>query len=143
METCLHNIGTIGDELLTYAVICAFVGDKLVLVRNRKRTTWEIPGGKREANETIDATACRELREETSAVKFTVEPICDYSVRVNEIISYGRLYGATIEQMEQELCFEVGEVKLVDTLPKELTYPEIQPMLYEAVIIRKRAKKNE
>ncbi len=134
METNLHEIGSVADEQLRYAVICAFVGKQLVLVRNRQRVTWEIPGGRREPGEAIDTTAGRELQEETGAVRYELEPICDYSVTANGNISYGRLYRAKIEELEPELHFEVGEVKLFEDLPEELTYPEIQPLLYRKVV---------
>ncbi|HUX55278.1 MAG TPA: NUDIX domain-containing protein [Williamwhitmania sp.] len=137
METKIHEIGTVADEQLHYAVICAFVGKQLVLVRNRKRVTWEIPGGRRELGEAIDATANRELQEETGAIRYEMEQICDYSVTINGNTSYGRLYYSNIEEMDQELHFEVGEVKLSDSLPPELTYPEIQPLLYHTAIAHK------
>ncbi|HUW07084.1 MAG TPA: NUDIX domain-containing protein [Williamwhitmania sp.] len=139
METNLHEIGSVTDELLHYAVICAFVGKQLVLVRNRQRVTWEIPGGRRELGEAIDATASRELQEETGAIRYEMEQICDYSVTINGNTSFGRLYYANIEDMEQELHFEVGEVMLSDSLPPELklTYPEIQPLLYRTAITHK------
>lgn len=137
METKLHEIGTVADEQLHYAVICAFVGKQLVLVRNRQRVTWEIPGGRRELGEAIDETANRELQEETGAIRYEMEQVCDYSVTINGNTTYGRLYYSNIEEMDQELHFEVGEVKLSDSLPPELTYPEIQPLLYLTAITHK------
>lgn len=133
MKTKIHEIGSVADEQLHYAVICAFVGKQMVLVRNRQRLTWEIPGGRREEGETIDEAANRELQEETGAITYLLEPICDYSVTLNGVTSFGRLYSAAVEEMEQELHFEVGEVRLADGLPLELTYPDIQPLLCRAV----------
>ncbi|MFR7445451.1 MAG: NUDIX domain-containing protein [Sellimonas intestinalis] len=42
--------------------------------------TYEVPGGHREAGETIDETARRELYEETGATDFDLFPVCVYSV---------------------------------------------------------------
>ena len=56
------------DSLLRFAVICARYQNQWLLVRHRERRTWECPGGHREPGEDIDATARRELWEETGAL---------------------------------------------------------------------------
>lgn len=53
------------DSLLKFAVIISKSNDKWVYCRHRARNTYEIPGGHREAGETILETAKRELYEET------------------------------------------------------------------------------
>lgn len=54
--------------------------------------TLEIPGGKRELNETIQETAVRELFEETGAVKCTCKPLFNYCVESKG----GAIMGAVI-----------------------------------------------
>ena len=127
----------IADDLLTFAVIIAKTEGKWVFCRHRERDTYEVPGGHREPGETILETAKRELREETGAVDFTIQPICVYSVKgktkVNKSendISYGMLYIADITSFE-ELHSEIAEILITDSLVENWTYPLIQPKLLE------------
>ena len=57
------------DEEIKIAVVAARYEGKWLLCRHRDRDTWELPGGHREAGETIAETAMRELREETGATE--------------------------------------------------------------------------
>lgn len=43
--------------------------------------------------------------------------------------SFGMLYYAEIERFEPELHSEIEKTKLMDDLPNEWTYPDIQPYL--------------
>lgn len=130
METKVYKLGTVKDELLKIAVIISRYKGKLVYVRHKERETWEIAGGHRELGEDINDTAIRELKEETGAVKFSIKPIHDYSVeREIGCKNYGRLYFAEIEEMGELPNFEIEEVKLFDNIPKNLTYPQIRPIL--------------
>lgn len=117
-----------------YAIIISKYKGKYIFVKHRKRTTWEIPGGKREKNETILEAAKRELFEETSAIDFEIKEICDYSVTSdNNVTKYGRLYYAKIKTLKEKLEFEIEKIELLENLPKELTYPNIQPKLFEKI----------
>lgn len=128
---------TIDDSLLKFAVIISKFKGKWVYCKHKERDTYEIPGGHREQGESILETAKRELYEETGAVKYKIEPICVYSVtgknRANESgeETFGMLYYAEIEDFECELHSEIERVELFDEMPKDLTYPMIQPLLME------------
>ena len=93
--------------------------------------------GHRESGEPILETAKRELREETGAVDFTIEPICVYSVtgknRINDTGEeiFGMLFFARISAFEKELHSEMEKVVISDDLPENWTYPLIQPRLIE------------
>ena len=63
------------DANIKYAVIVAQYQGKWILCRHNDRTTWEIPGGHRESDETPDEAAARELWEETGATKARIKPI--------------------------------------------------------------------
>ena len=67
MSICVnfHPITDVPDECLKYAVIMAEEDGRWLICRHKERTTWEIPGGHREADERIEETARRELYEET------------------------------------------------------------------------------
>jgi len=107
-------------------------------VRHKNRKTWEIPGGHREVNEKINDTASRELFEETGATKFSLTPVCIYSVERNKDINYtesfGQLFYSEIEVLDNLPDLEISEIKLCDSIPNDLTYPLIQPFLHNKVL---------
>ena len=120
---------------LTYSVIAAKYGDNWIYVRHHKRTTWEIPGGHIEKDETADEAARRELMEETGALDFTIECVSTYSVLKKGETGYGRLYLAEISTLGPVPdTSEIAEVKIMDSLPENLTHPDIQPHLYQRVL---------
>lgn len=124
------NPGEVADELLAFAVIMARMDGRWIFCRHKKRTTWEIPGGHRELGETIADTARRELWEETGADKAELHPLCVYGVDRDGGISYGMLFFAQVLSIgEIPPGSEIGEIRLFDSLPEDLTYPEIQPAL--------------
>ena len=133
---------SINDELLKFAVIVSKHKGKWVLCKHKERDTYEIPGGHREENESIINTAKRELAEETGALIFSISPICVYSVtgknRVNQSgeETFGMLFFAEIESFSDEMHSEIEYIKLFDELPKEWTYPLIQPRLIQEYIKR-------
>ena len=133
MKVNFYDIGKVDDTVLKFAVIVSMYEGKWIFVRHKKRDTWEIPGGHREIGENIDETAKRELFEETGAKNFQIESICNYSVTNNNITTYGRLYLSKVRELNMLPDFEIKEIKLFDELPDNLTYPKIQPYLYEKV----------
>lgn len=133
MTTVLfYNQNEVKDELLKFAVIAARYQEKWIYCRHKERTTWEIPGGHREAGENILDTARRELYEETGAIDFEIKPVSVYGVTYEGQTTYGMLFFADVKilgDIPPEM--EMSELIRYDTLPKELTYPKIQPHLYE------------
>lgn len=130
MEVLFCKPTEIADEKLKFAVIAARKEGKWVFCRQKLRSTWEIPGGHREPGETIEETARRELLEETGAVDADIKAVSAYGVKRDGEPSWGMLFFANIHSMgELPEDSEIGEVKLFDTLPADLTYPEIQTEL--------------
>jgi len=130
----------INDEELKFAVIMAKYEGRWIFCKHRERETYEIPGGHREENEIILDTAKRELREETGAFEFKIEPISIYSViEKNSINSngnetFGMLFYAEIHTIKKTLENEIEKIELFEKIPINLTYPEIQPYLYNKVV---------
>ena len=127
----------VDDRLLKFAVVISKANGKWVFCKHKERDTYEVPGGHREAGETIEEAANRELKEETGAVDFKIEPVCVYSVkgktRVNkdeEKETFGMLYVADIFSFE-EIHSEIEKIVICDELIKDWTYPLIQPKLIE------------
>lgn len=127
----------IDDQLLKFAVIISRTNGKWVFCKHKERDTYEVPGGHRERGEDIMMTAKRELREETGAVEFTIEPICVYSVKGNvkgnENIAdetFGMLFIADIFSFE-EIHSEIESILITDHFVDNWTYPLIQPKLLD------------
>lgn len=137
LKVNFYDLNSIGDSKLKFAVIMTRYKDKWIFVKHKRRDTWEIPGGHREENENIEDAASRELFEETGAKKFKLTPVCIYSVYKSEMIDYiesfGQLFLSEVETIADLPDFEIGEIKLFDAMPKNLTYPLIQPFLFKKV----------
>jgi len=130
----------VDDELLKFAVIISKSSGKWVFCKHKERDTYEVPGGHREANESIIDAARRELYEETVALTYSITPISVYSVtEINQVNgkeeeTFGMLYYAQIETFEKELHSEIEKIVFLDEQPTELTYPLIQPKLITKVM---------
>jgi 8-oxo-dGTP diphosphatase len=119
------------ETKLTYSVISGRFRGKWMFVRHSRRTTWEIAGGHIEPGETAYQAAGREFREETGAREFSLVCIATYSVEQDGHTGYGRLFHAEVYDLGTiPSDSEIAELRLDDTLPENLTHPDIQPLLF-------------
>ena len=129
LTVTFHSPREIEASALKYSVICARYQGRWILCRHKERSTWEIPGGHIEAGEAALEAARRELWEETGATDADIRPVCVYKVS-----QYGMLFFAEVHSMENiPDGSEIAEAKRFDHLPDNLTYPAIQPHLFEKV----------
>lgn len=130
------------DSFLLYAVIIAKYQDQWVFCKHKKRTTLEIPGGRREKGETIEQTARRELYEETGASIYTLKQLTPYSVIEKGVESFGMLYYAKITSFDDLPESEMEKILLLKELPPidQWTYPTLQPLMMERYMNNKKAK---
>jgi 8-oxo-dGTP diphosphatase len=128
--------GSIEQKSLTYVVMGARQGTQWIFVRHSERSTWEMPAGHIEAGESPDQAAVRELYEETGTVGSKLNHLCDYEVTFKGRTEYGRLYLAEVHQREAIPDHEIGEIRFGTRLPENLTYPEVQTVLFERVAMQ-------
>lgn len=132
MKTNFYPIDESRNQQLKYAIIGSrYKFDKWIFVRHKQRTTWEIPAGHIEKNEHPDNAAKRELYEETGAKKYRIYPLMDYAVTEKETKTYGRIYMAEVDQLQELPDFEIEEIKFFADLPQLLTYPDIQTIIFK------------
>jgi 8-oxo-dGTP diphosphatase len=115
---------------LNFAIVVSLYNERWIWVRLRDRNTWELPAGHVEFNESVDDCAQRELMEETGAVDFSIKALCDCSIEFNNQKSHCRLFFANILKLGELPASEVGEIKLFDGIPEDLTYGDIQIIIF-------------
>ena len=128
LKCTLHPLGALATY--KYVVVCARCGDQWLLSRHKKRDTWETQGGHIEADETPLDAAKRELYEESGVTDADVYPVCDYYGYDDFGHSNGVVFLAVIHSLGKLPESEMQEVRLFDTLPESLTYPNVSPLLY-------------
>lgn len=118
----IFELEKIAEEQLVFAVIISKYQEKFVYVKHKERDTLEIPGGKRELGESITECAARELKEETGAKHFTLEPLFIYGVEKNGETDYGLVFEAQITDLQDELTSEIEAIYVMAEPPANWTY---------------------
>lgn len=113
-----------------FTVICSNYKGKWILSRHKKRNTWETQGGHIENNETPLECARRELFEESGIKDADIYPVCDYWGFDHQSCANGMVFLAVVHSLGQLPKSEMKEIKIFDTLPDELTYPQTSPKLF-------------
>ena len=117
-------------ETYKYTVICTSYEGKWVLSKHKKRNTWETQGGHIEDGETPIECAKRELFEESGIRDADIYPVCDYVGYNSQSSANGMVFLAVVHSLGELPESEIKEIKLFDTLPADLTYPQTSPKLY-------------
>lgn len=117
--------GTFGQY--DYVVMLSRFRGKYILSRHKNRSTWEMQGGHIENGETPLDAAKRELYEESGAVDYHIEPLCDYSGEEpgKHNNGTGMVFRVEISEIGTIPPSEMAETALFDEFPSDLTYPEI------------------
>jgi len=119
-----------------YVVTFSRYQDKWLYCRAKERDTFETAGGHIEDSETPIEAAKRELYEETGAVKFDIAPAFDYMVRRPNVYANGQVFLAHIHELGEipkDTNDKMAEVKLFDTIPDKMRFPQILPVLFEEI----------
>ena len=125
-EITSYGLTEVDYEKIKYVVLLAEYRDEWVTIRNKNRTVWELPGGKRERNEPLLKAASRELYEETGAIDFELTPYGIYLMNG----SYGMNFHARIHKLGELPDYEIAEIRLCKSLPDGLGYGDIYYKMY-------------
>lgn len=93
-----------GDQHLplTFTLVAAQYQDRYLLIYERERKQWEIPGGGIEPNEAAQDCARRELLEETGQIAehITLKGLFKVCLYPDRRIEYGALYTASLNDIK-------------------------------------------
>ena len=131
MTSKTYEIGSL--QQYKYVVVLSEYEGNILLSRHKKRTTWETQGGHIEFGEEPLEAAKRELYEESGAIDFEIEPLCDYwaGFEGTDDWANGMVFHAIIRKLGDIPKSEMAEIKQFDELPQNLTYPDITPVLFQ------------
>ena len=129
MACKVYKLGSL--KKYKYVVILSEYRGMLMLSKHNFRTTFEHQGGHIEEGESPLEAAKRELYEESGAVEFTIEPVFDYRSGDEENYADGQVFLAHVTKLDPiPECSEMRDVCFFSFLPRQLTYPDITPVLF-------------
>ncbi len=127
MEFKVHPFNTFKDYFCVD--IMALYKGKWIFCKHKKRDSWENPGGHIEEGETPLEAVKRELYEETGAINFDIEPLCDYYVNGEIDGRYFKgnvqVYFAIVHTLGELPCeSEMEKIDFFDSFPSDIKFPE-------------------
>ena len=131
MVTGVYNLNSL--KAYRFVVILSQYNGKWVYSRAKARDSYEAAGGHIEEGETPLQAAKRELYEETGATDFEISPMFDYTVHTPSEYSNGQVFYANIKKFDDMPAYEMAEIKLFDTIPDNMRFPKILPILFDTM----------
>ena len=115
-----------------FTAVCSNFDGKWLLSMHEERDTWETQGGHIEKGETPLECARRELFEESGVTDADIYPLCDYWGFDSHGSANGMVFLAIVhstDKLPEES--EMQSIGLFDSLPDELTYPQVTPKFFK------------
>jgi len=128
LQCKIYPCGAFSD--CKYVVVCSFFDGKYLLSRHRMRDTFETQGGHIEEGESAFEAAKRELFEESGVRDAVLHYVCDYNGYTDTAFAHGAVFAAEVRSLGELPESEMDEVKLFNSLPDNLTYPNVTPHLF-------------
>ncbi|AHM56360.1 NUDIX hydrolase [Peptoclostridium acidaminophilum DSM 3953] len=130
MKIIFHD--SVDEELIKYVIIASRYEGRWVFCKHRDRTTLEMPAGHREEGESVIEAARRELYEETGATDYEIQKIGAFCVEGGGSV-FSMLLMASIRKLSPLPDYEIEKIELLDDIPENLTYPDVQRQAFEIV----------
>ncbi|MBD7969207.1 NUDIX domain-containing protein [Paenibacillus gallinarum] len=139
MPICINQKGDIFEEIIdlpedridqltlnhpiTHALVVARNRDGFLLLFNHWKQNWELPGGVREAGESLRACALREMLEETNQIPRRIDfrGLMKFKLK-NGKTEYGGLFSADIDNERPFLDNEEAEKMIYWDLHTDIGY---------------------
>lgn len=128
LQCRIFPVGSLGNYMFT--AICSNFNGKWILSMHEERDTWETQGGHIEEGESPLECARRELFEESGVSDADIYPVCDYWGFDSNGSACGMVFLAVVHSVEKLPESEMKEIGLFDSLPTELTYPQVTPHFF-------------
>lgn len=129
LQCKVYPLNTLDNYM--FVVVCTNYRGKWVLSKHRERETWETQGGHIENGESAIESAKRELFEESGITDVEIYPVCDYLGYDKDGSANGVAFLAVARSLGALPESEMKEIKAFEILPRELTYPDVTPVLIE------------
>ena len=133
-EVTKMSCQTLAPESLSHydlAIIISTYQSQLLLSRHKKSVNWELQGGPIQEGETFLTAAKRILVEESGAVTYNLQPLCDFVIDDEKKLE-GICFMANIYDLGQLGDCEMKERKAFEELPEgRLMYPALTSLLIE------------
>jgi 8-oxo-dGTP diphosphatase len=136
MNSITRQKKTTATKREPFAYVIAFHGDRFIMVRHKDRK-WEMPGGRLESHETHEQAAKREFIEETGR---TLDIVTCMDIDGGKVC-----VGIAGPRIRDKLSEEIAEVRELQELPSELSFPlvEYKTLLAKARNIMETFKRGE